>query len=710
MIDLEHTNSKESIKHHNKISAFVENTKKAVHKVIVATQFVASSLYPASINTIHTTFSLSSPIATTITIWTASSLLVACSDNTVPEGVKDTTPPTINILKPEVDVTWWKEIQIIWNVLYIWSTAVASRSDNVSKECTVYITINWWWFKSWDTISNEWTLTLKVTDQAGNLKTAEIELKLTKELSGLENLKNATLQVDQEIDLLKWITFANWVKLIKTEIQMDWERTIIKDPHHYTPEYPWECCIIFTIEWRNNTTTETRVDNITIKPLEYKEISINNTKPVDILPIIWQIEVGDKNAYDHIEHLRIAEATKIRDMMRKYGAGNHSPEQYQQLMMRLNTGMIEEYPLWYNNFDFIGTWEYWDNGGAHAHNERSILNSLLNHTNLKCVETFIKDNTNAITILWSSAYAETNKENFLQRTENDKVRELCKSKKLIIFKSGWNIRKKSWVFKNKSYHKDIIWDEHWFYSLQANANWKNDANADIALLVTVWTNAEWDVNQTGEITASSAFPVWFHDKVLFSWRAFPYHSYNSWKIEAEWTINNWKYATSFTNYVNVAIMDLCFQMFAEVNNVNELLNMVRSTCDTDYIRLDWQTQTLQLMNPAKFSKKYLMPTDLPAEIKPWEILPLNKWYYKWIIFDIPWSEVNINGEWIAYNNTNKNLIKNQNPFTLEWRLNWDLCKKLWYSASSHIQWKIILSDDNFNWLNITREITISYTK
>jgi hypothetical protein len=33
-------------------------------------------------------------------------------------------------------------------------------------------------------------------------------------------------------------------------------------------------------------------------------------------------------------------------------------------------------------------------------------------------------------------------------------------------------------------------------------------------------------------------------------------------------------------------MDICFQMFAEVEDVDELLEMVRSTCDTDYIRLD----------------------------------------------------------------------------------------------------------------------------
>lgn len=30
--------------------------------------------------------------------------------------------------------------------------------------------------------------------------------------------------------------------------------------------------------------------------------------------------------------------------MREYGAGNHSKEEYQKLMSRLNTGMISENP------------------------------------------------------------------------------------------------------------------------------------------------------------------------------------------------------------------------------------------------------------------------------------------------------------------------------------------------------------------------------
>jgi hypothetical protein len=47
------------------------------------------------------------------------------------------------------------------------------------------------------------------------------------------------------------------------------------------------------------------------------------------------------------------------------------------------------------------------------------------------------------------------------------------------------------------------------------------------------------------------------------------------------------------------MMDLCFQMFAEAKDVDELLEMVRSTSLTDYIRFDgFDPQPLQLINPA----------------------------------------------------------------------------------------------------------------
>lgn len=54
------------------------------------------------------------------------------------------------------------------------------------------------------------------------------------------------------------------------------------------------------------------------KAKAYSPMQLNFLKPADILPIVGQVEAGDRKAYEHIEHLGIAEATKIRDMMWEY--------------------------------------------------------------------------------------------------------------------------------------------------------------------------------------------------------------------------------------------------------------------------------------------------------------------------------------------------------------------------------------------------------
>ena len=115
-------------------------------------------------------------------------------------------------------------------------------------------------------------------------------------------------------------------------------------------------------------------------------------------------------------------------------------------------------------------------------------------------------------------------------------------------------------------------------------------------------------------------------------------------------------------------------MFAEVKDVDTLLEMIRSTALTDYIRFDLngdgdtddvvdgqtESQPLILMNPAGFFLKYLMPTVLPASIKTDETIALEKGYYHGIIFDIPGTEVLIDGEWTAFSDNNKDLILAQN--------------------------------------------------
>ena len=473
-------------------------------------------------------------------------------------------------------------------------------------------------------------------------------------------------------------------------------------------------------ELKNWNTAETRTDKLT----EYKPMEINNIAPQDILPIIWQIEAWDKKAYEHIEHLRIAEATRIRDMMRKYGAGNNSPEEYKNLMNRLHTGMTMENPKWYNNYEVIW-WDYIDAPSVHAHDERDILNTLINHANFNVISSDVSRrnsmkeiadwNQNNIYIFWSSVSADVNKETYTTR-ENEKIKKLCKSKNFLMFFAWWNIREIKWTLINKTYHEDITWDEHGLYSLASAANWKNDNNPNIHLIVSIWTDSKWDINQTNEIYSSSRYPVWFHDNVLFSGRTFPIHSATTWKISTE----KWKYVTSYVNYTNVAVADLCFQMFAEVEDIDQLLEMIKNSTNLrDHIRFDLngdgdtddtidsqpENQPLILMNPAGFFQKYLMPTTLPTSLKTDETITLEKGYYHGIIYQIPGAEVNINGEWIAFTDDNKDLILSQNPMTLEWRLNGELLNSYNYKPGETINGQIFVVDDQWNGLNITKDFS-----
>ena len=139
------------------------------------------------------------------------------------------------------------------------------------------------------------------------------------------------------VNLLEGLTFAEGLTLQKVEIEQDGVRSEIPNPRAYIPELPGTVSIILTLARADGNTIEIRVDNLTIKGIEYQSISINSIKPEEILPIIGQVDFGDKQVYDHIEHLRIAEAARVIDMKGKYGAGDYSSEEYRALLKRLNT-------------------------------------------------------------------------------------------------------------------------------------------------------------------------------------------------------------------------------------------------------------------------------------------------------------------------------------------------------------------------------------
>ncbi len=166
-------------------------------------------------------------------------------------------------------------------------------------------------------------------------------------------------------------------------------------------------------------------------------------------------------------------------------------------------------------------------------------------------------------------------------------------------------------------------------------------------------------------------------------------------------------------------------MFAEVKDVDELLEMIKNSTELkDYIRFDLngdddtndtyngqpETQPLILMNPAGFFLKYLMPKELPTNISLNQTAELSKGYYHGLAFDIPGAEVNINGEWISFSDENKEAILAQNPFTLEWRLNGNLLRKFGYKQGDTITGHIIAVDDQWNGLSLSQDFNITVSK
>ena len=145
-------------------------------------------------------------------------------------------------------------------------------------------------------------------------------------------------------------------------------------------------------------------------------------------------------------------------------------------------------------------------------------------------------------------------------------------------------------------------------------------------------------------------------------------------------------------------------MCPDIEGTSQLMDMIRATALTDYIKYEDETQDLQLINPGGFFQKYTMPAALPSAIGMGETLPLEKGLYKGILFDIPGAEALIDGEWLAYDAKNKDRIQKQNPMDLAWRLNGDLLRKLGYTPGQTLEGRVIAINDQ--WLSLRLDIPI----
>ena len=149
-----------------------------------------------------------------------------------------------------------------------------------------------------------------------------------------------------------------------------------------------------------------------------------------------------------------------------------------------------------------------------------------------------------------------------------------------------------------------------------------------------------------------------------------------------------------------------FQLHADLESVDPLLEMARSTSLENSISLDGQTQKLQRLNPAGYFMKYCMTTGIPSSIALDETVSLNKEWSKGLIFNIPGAEVLIGDEWIPFTAENARRIKAANPMNLEWRINGALLRKYGYTSGQTLQGQIITVDDQWNGLRLEKEFTV----
>lgn len=621
---------------------------------------------------------------------------------------KDFVAPKITLLINEKNVIAGTTVSVGNNQLLFDEQPAANWNDDYTDECKVTLSLatadgTVKEVTSGTKIKEAGTFEITVRDNDGNATSDSINL-VNVAVYGLDSLKQAVLRVDEETNLLHGLSFPAEVELIKMEMAEDGRRVEIVEPTRFIPEYPGTCSIILTIQVTSGEVIEVAVDDLTILPLPFNPCKLEILTPAEILPLLGLKCSGD--GYGPIEHLRIAEVTRIRDMMWQYGAGDYSVEEYQDLMRRLNVVMCYEIPKDYDNYEIIGG-TYYVEPSTHAFNEWSILNTIIKYADFKICSgysqnvTYFNNHPKNIFILGCSLGADYEFIRWRQRYYDE---GWYKEKNLIFFAAGSNVYRINGQLYNKVCQMDqeLPDEASTYFEPVSYTNGINDAIADRHLIASIGTNKKGDADQTNNIYESTKYPVGFHNDVLFAGRMFPYLVYGK-----DYTgTGTGNYASSFVNYTNVAMASLCFQIKADTEDVDALLSMLRSTSLTDYIRLDGQSQRLHLINPAGVVKKYLMPIVYPLEVNSGETAELEKGFYKGVVFDIPGAEVNIDGEWIPYDQKNNATIMSYNPFDLQWRFNSSLCRKMGYASGDTISGSVIATDDQFKFLNISNEFVI----
>jgi len=654
-------------------------------------------------------------------------LITSCTDDpNEPDNpeVIDERDLQIRFTSGNIDISQSPTIKIEGNTLQVWYNTIAERSKNTPhKEVKIFYSpdksfTNATEIHNWTILTDnmEWNyIWLKVTYTNWKEKEWRSTWKLTDNItSQIERLKNLNYKVDEPIDLTLWGT----LNIIKASFELDWETIDLNQSNAIFPR-PWTWTL--NVKYQNtNWSTKDYSFNINVKPLEYMGwVEIKNLSPTQELPIIRQVVDWDINFYDHIKQLWIPWAIRAIKMMKKYGTKNLSPEQYKQHMLSLKPVMIWENPIWFNSNDYniLSNW-LWNNPSNHAHKwmymmktllpneiKPNVINSWSFNEDFSLLKNLAENNPDILYIVCVSAWNGINETQFNTRNRYY-LRECAKLNNVLILWSWSNIERIDWEIKNQLNQYKIPLDtinKNSIYTRASNARGKYDNNNETNNIhITIPTNSVWKRNVWN---SWGKFPNWFAEGkngVLFSWRAFATHNAETWRIEAEETLSS-----SMTNFFNECLSSLAYLLSPQSKNTKELIENLKTSEDTDYISLNWKTVELPLINLWKLLINNFTPKNLPTEIRPWEIIPLESPYCLGF-FNWPWVEIYINWDWVVCDKLNENIIKSQNPSTIKQRLNGDLCVKTW-NLWKTIQLKYYILDDDFsncaykgdedNWIN-----------
>lgn len=717
------------------------------------------------------------PAATVpVTAVTATSILTACSSDE-PENPRDTVAPTVNVSQHDVDISWWKQIRVSWNQLYIWDILVASWTDNVTKNCKVELSLNWKTISSWTTVSEEWYLTVKVSDDAGNTKTIDIKLnviqnapsiavnkydvnvfwwvtvnvsnnqllfwnevvatrtdedlwscqyklnfnwheikawdvineswkftlsvtnKLWKSsvveinitndaIYGLENLRQALLKVDQEINLLNWLTFAEWAELVKTEVEIDGKRSVIADPSHYIPEYPWVCNIIFTVKWKNGNTAECRVDNLTINALDYNAPTINSANMIN----------------EHFaRYNNLKSSTKefiYPHLLASYAACNWSNQNNRVHVIMWETADTDDIEnIW--SFSFVGDhWYEWYYRIRALSPEVSIKacfswskfeEYVNNHPNDFFVVSCAKD------LVGGSSW------NQLNGSDGNALRRLLQNENVVISVANSNRSQ----YYRKTYNEMITnWNNYNSWSINSNKNnkitvvWYNTSgynnffspkstNVWLDSSMPIWYKMEnWNIvmpmaaivglNNLESTTTASSFPTAVISWII--WNAISIVMSNHPGITAE---------DAMTIIVNNYLTEQKFQYKDETTN-NNLVD------GWEWYFVDMQN----LLDVELLQSEKINNIQLNSNLVK---LPSGKWICyvgKWIQFEFNWKKYDTT---LASQSILNQALKSWN---VTWYRNKDMFKKYWWTNS--VQFDVYVVDKQWNKIpNLHKTITKS---